>query len=124
MEGKSTLLTTGDLIFGPQGVAVEAVLDEAMMQWYKVANAIPHVSLMTSANSEPKDLGPMMKVSKEINWDQINSHHTLQQTEKQEISLQRVRAESQDLSRGASPEQRHLMTKTQIDVSESLGYGW
>ncbi|KAL7868458.1 hypothetical protein SRHO_G00098420 [Serrasalmus rhombeus] len=56
--------------------------------------------------------------------DQINSHHTLQQTEKQEISLQWVRAEPQDLSQGASPEQRHLMMKTQIDVSESLGYGW
>ncbi|KAL7866963.1 hypothetical protein AOLI_G00147770 [Acnodon oligacanthus] len=83
LEGKHSLLTTGDLIIGPQGAAVEAILDEAMMQWYKVTNAIPHVSLMITTDREPKDLGSMMKASKEINWiktDNENIYRSLDGT--------------------------------------------
>ena len=61
-------MVTGDLIIGPQGVAVYAELDPDVTQWYKVQDAVPHVSLMVSKDCQPKDLGPMMKASKEVNW--------------------------------------------------------
>ena len=68
MEGRTFLVVTGDLIIGPQGVAVYAELDSDVTQWYKVQDAVPHVSLMVSKDCQPKDLGPMMKASKEVNW--------------------------------------------------------
>uniref|UniRef100_A0A8B9JFM9 Reverse transcriptase domain-containing protein n=1 Tax=Astyanax mexicanus TaxID=7994 RepID=A0A8B9JFM9_ASTMX len=68
LQGKSFTLRTGDMIIGPQGVAVEAILDDNLLQWYKVENSVPHVSLMVAKYNRPMDLGPMVLASQKMTW--------------------------------------------------------
>ncbi|KAL7852682.1 hypothetical protein SRHO_G00184670 [Serrasalmus rhombeus] len=114
---KTTLITSGSYIEvkGATEGRTSTIDDERLKE--VLPGDYVYIKTFKRGWSEPRREGPFEVVlaTPTAVKDQINSHHTLQQTEKQEISLQRVRAESQDLSQGASPEQRHLMTKTQLD---------
>ncbi|CAL8237795.1 unnamed protein product [Boreogadus saida] len=54
-------LRCGDIFLGPEGVAAGVDLTQEQPSWFQLEpESVPHVSLLVSADHQPKQLGPMI----------------------------------------------------------------
>ena len=76
-DGQLEDLRCGDIYLGPEGVAAGVDLTEEQLSWFQLEpESVPHVSLLVSADHQPKQLGPMVKRAQEVReWQPTDNQY-------------------------------------------------
>ncbi|XP_056592765.1 uncharacterized protein LOC130411831 [Triplophysa dalaica] len=67
-KDKKVPLISQHIIVGPQGAALQVDRNDFIKEWFQIPNSVPHITLYLEQGSENKEIGPMMKKAKGIQW--------------------------------------------------------
>lgn len=66
-------LVTQYIIIGKQGVALSVQPNSFISEWYNVPESAPHITLLVNEQFESKDLGPVMQVATQTEWQETEN---------------------------------------------------